>query len=38
MATAAGRNCYVSYDKEKATFKCGGYLREFCFNHLGEHK
>ena len=25
-------------DKEKATFRCAGCLREFCHKHLGDHR
>jgi hypothetical protein len=38
MATATGKIRCIICDKEKATFKCGGCLKEFCFNHLVEHK
>lgn len=38
MTTATGRIPCVTCGKERSTFKCGGCSREFCFNHLTEHK
>ncbi len=38
MATATGRTHCVICNKEKATFKCGGCSKEFCFSHFGDHK
>jgi hypothetical protein len=38
MATAAGKTRCVICDKKKATFKCGGCLQEFCFQHVKGHR
>jgi len=38
MATATGKTRCVICGKEKATFKCGGCLEEYCYNHLGDHR
>jgi chromosome segregation ATPase len=38
MATAAGKARCVTCGKEKSSYKCGGCSREFCFNHLADHK
>lgn len=35
---ASARIPCVVCNKERSTFKCGGCLQEFCFNHLTEHK
>ena len=38
MATAADKTrCFIC-DKKKATFKCGGCLQEFCFQHVKGHR
>lgn len=38
LAMASARTPCVVCNKERSTFKCGGCLQEFCFNHLTEHK
>jgi hypothetical protein len=38
MATATARINCVTCGKERSTFKCGGCLQDYCFNHLTEHK
>jgi hypothetical protein len=38
MATAASRSRCVKCDKDKATLRCGGCLKEFCYKHLGDHR
>jgi chromosome segregation ATPase len=38
MATAAGKAHCVTCGKEKSSYKCGGCSREFCFDHLADHK
>ena len=38
MATANGKACCAICGKEKSSYRCGGCSREFCFNHLADHK
>ncbi|CAF1507534.1 unnamed protein product [Adineta ricciae] len=38
MTTAPGRNRCVTCNKDKATLRCGGCLKEFCFNHSTDHR
>jgi hypothetical protein len=38
MATSTGKTHCVKCSKEKSTLRCGGCLKEFCFNHLEEHR
>lgn len=38
MATATGKSRCAACEKEKATSKCSGCLRDYCFNHLSEHR
>jgi DNA helicase IV len=38
MATATSKTHCVKCGKEKATMRCGGCLKEFCFKHLGDHR
>ena len=38
MASVTGKERCFMCGKEKATLRCGGCLREFCFNHLGDHR
>jgi chromosome segregation ATPase len=38
MATGASKTHCVTCGKENATLKCTGCLKDFCFNHLVEHR
>jgi type I site-specific restriction-modification system R (restriction) subunit len=38
MAATAGLKHCVTCGREKTTFRCGGCLQEFCFNHLNDHQ
>ncbi|CAF1339206.1 unnamed protein product [Adineta ricciae] len=38
MAAANGRIRCFTCNKEKATSKCAGCLKDFCYNHLGDHR
>jgi len=38
MATATGKTRCVMCGKEKATLKCGGCSRDFCYNHWDIHR
>ena len=38
MATSTGRTRCFTCNKEKATSKCAGCLKDFCYNHLGDHR
>jgi hypothetical protein len=38
MATAGGKARCVTCGKEKSSYKCGGCSKEFCFDHLADHK
>jgi len=38
MATATGKVRCVTCDKEKPTLRCIGCLKDFCYDHLGEHR
>ncbi|CAF4197884.1 unnamed protein product, partial [Adineta steineri] len=38
MATSTGRICCFTCNKAKATSKCAGCLKDFCFTHLTDHR
>ena len=38
MATATDKNRCVICNKERATLRCGGCSKDFCFNHVAEHR
>ncbi len=38
MATAIGKTHCVTCGKEKVTYTCGGCSKEFCFDHLADHR
>jgi len=38
MATGTSTVHCVKCGKERATFKCAGCLKDFCFNHLTDHR
>jgi hypothetical protein len=38
MATATGKVRCATCDKEKPTLRCIGCLKDFCYDHLGEHR
>jgi hypothetical protein len=38
MATATGKTRCVVCGKEKATLKCGGCSKDFCYNHWDTHR
>ncbi len=38
MAASAERNRCAICHKEKATLRCGGCSKDFCFNHVPEHR
>ena len=38
MATATTKLQCCICDKERHTYKCGGCAKDFCFNHLTEHR
>ncbi len=38
MAAAAEKNRCAICNKEKATLRCGGCSKDFCFNHVPEHR
>jgi chromosome segregation ATPase len=38
MAATPGRTRCATCGKERATLKCGGCLKDFCYNHSTEHR
>lgn len=38
MATAAGKNHCALCGKDKASFRCGGCMQDFCYNHVTYHR
>ena len=38
MATGVGKSRCIICEKERATSRCGGCLKDFCFNHFLEHR
>ncbi len=38
MAAASDKNRCAVCNKGKATLRCGGCLRDFCFNHVTDHR
>jgi hypothetical protein len=38
MATATGKTRCATCDKEELTLRCVGCLKDFCYDHLGEHR
>ncbi len=38
MAIATGKTRCVICSKDRATMRCGGCFKEYCFNHMGDHR
>lgn len=38
MATVMNKTRCATCEKEKAVMKCGGCLKDFCFNHMTDHR